>query len=108
MYLFFYTLLVVTAFLKYSTKRKLCTATNLKIFILSYCLFYPLSDQVYRLSSTLSSLDVLLNPSSSTCSNPSSPLSLFSKITNDGYSLVCSKECPCSGNPILYRNDSRV
>lgn len=44
MYLIFYTLLVISAFLKYTAKRKLCTASNFKILILSYLLFYPLSD----------------------------------------------------------------
>ena len=44
MYLIFYTLLVVTAFIKFSAKRKICTASNFKIIVLSWILFYPFSD----------------------------------------------------------------
>jgi hypothetical protein len=35
-------------------------------------------------------------------------MSLFSHLINQGYSKLCSKDCPCSGNPMLYENDSRV
>lgn len=108
MYLIFYTLLCITAFLKYNVKRKLCTASNFKILILSYLLYYPLGDQVSSLNSKIETMKALMIPSADTCSNPESPLNTFQKVINDGYNILCSKECPCSGNPMLYRNDPNI
>ena len=50
MYIVFYVALVFAAFMKYSVKKKLCTWTNTKILVVSYVLFYPLSDAVSSLN----------------------------------------------------------
>ena len=53
-------------------------------------------------------MELLLEPKPSNCMDPASQLSTFTKIVTEGYQKVCSKECPCSGNPMLYRNDKSV
>lgn len=50
LYLIFYIGLFVTAMIKYRIKQKLCTYTNMKIIILSYLIFIPLSSMVDRLN----------------------------------------------------------
>lgn len=53
-------------------------------------------------------MDELLTTDASSCHDPDSPLSTMNKIMREGYSLLCSQDCPCSGNPLLFRNDDRV
>ena len=108
MYLCFYTILVITAFLKFTVKKKLCTFTNFKIYILSYFLLYPLQNRVTSMQDKRLNMESLLIPNSENCADPSSPLSTLNKLYAEAYELVCSKECPCSGNPMLYKEDSRV
>ena len=94
--------------MKYSVKQKLCTATNFKIFVLSWLLFYPLSDQVYSLNKKIAEMEVLLKPDHKTCLNAKSPLSMLNGYTNEGYKLLCSEECPCNGNPEIFREDPLI
>mgnify|MGYP000011392273 CR=1 FL=1 len=108
MYLCFYTILVITAFLKFSVKKKLCTFTNFKIYILSYFLLYPLQNRVNTMQEKRLNMEALLVPNSITCADPTSPLATLNKLYSDAYNLVCSKDCPCSGNPMLYKDDPRV
>jgi hypothetical protein len=73
----FYTALAVLALLKFSVKRKLCTVTNLKIFIVSVLLFYPLSWQVNKLRKHKEAMEKLIANKHETCLNPDSPMRFF-------------------------------
>lgn len=108
MFLIFYTILVITAFTKYSVKKKLCSATNFKIFVLSWCLFYPLSDQVNSLNAKIAEMELLMSPEPKNCLNNKSPLSSLNGFTNEGYKLLCSEECPCNGNPEIFKGDPLI
>ena len=104
MFLIFYILLVIHAILKQSIKKTVCRATNFKILILSVVLFYPLSWQVDRVNIMKDEMEILLNSESEMqCLNPESPLSILDKIVTESYALLCSHDCPCSGNPMIFK-----
>jgi hypothetical protein len=108
MYLFFYTALFSTAMIKFSIKRKLCTYTNLKIIMVSVLVVIPLSSMVERIDKKYKAIESIIQPNEQSCLAINSPMTVFSKVLKDSYELTCSKQCPCSGNPMLYKNDPRV
>ena len=52
-------------------------------------------------------MEKLLEPNKDNCVNPKSPLNTFNKISKDGMKILCSKECPCSGNPQIFQDDPK-
>ena len=81
--------------------RKLCTETNCKLLVVTWLLYYPLSDQLHVLRSRTQQMNLLLEPTLDNCFGPNtkSPLSYFHKITIDADQILCSHTCPCSANP---------
>ena len=108
LFLVFYCLLVTTALLKYVAKRRLCTKTNWKIVILSVLAIYPLSWKAKDTRETRSYIKSLLEPSEKSCSNKNSPLYFMNLITDQGYHVLCSMDCPCNGNPMIFQDDPEV
>jgi hypothetical protein len=103
MYSFFYLMLIIRTFRKYQKTLKIFNMSNLKMIIFGMLLWYPLSYQVNVLWTQKDRMAAMLEPSA--CGNPDSPLSRFEKLYEDGSGLLCSTECPCSGNPKLFEKE---
>ena len=53
-------------------------------------------------------MEELLKPDPKSCLNPKSPLAMLNGYTNEGYKLLCSEECPCNGNPEIFKEDPLI
>ena len=79
--------------------------SNIKIAFLGALLFYPMSFQVDVLRKEHERMDFLTNYTrDSSCDNPDSPFSMFGNIFEQSSDLFCSKDCPCNGNPMLFKD----
>ena len=96
-------MLIIRTFRKYQRTLKIFNMSNLKMVVFGMLLWYPLSYQVNVLWTQKDRMEILLDPSS--CGNLDSPLTKFSKLYDDASGLLCSTDCPCSGNPKLFESE---
>jgi hypothetical protein len=108
MFTFCYTVLAVRATSKFMQNRELFCMTNFKLVLLSVILLMPLAYEVDLLNKKGARMEFLLKDDASSCSNLDSPMSYFSRLYAQNYRLLCSIDCPCSGNPMLYKTDKNI
>ena len=103
-----YATLAIRASMKYGKTKELFNMTNAKLILLSAILLYPLGLNVQILQQKHERMQILLSVNSTACANPDSPMCMFSQLYTQSFDLLCTKSCPCSGNPMMFKEDHNV